>query len=287
MRLAILSSGSGWHVRDLQRAAMALGHESVLVDFRRIQAQVAAGVEALAGFDGIVVRTMPPGSLEQVVFRMDVLSQLQLAGVPILNPPKALETCVDKYLTTARLASAGIDVPPTVVSQTADDAMAAFEQLGRDVVVKPIFGSEGRGMLRIADPDLAWRTFRVLERTLAVLYLQRFVPNSGCDLRAFVIDGSVAASMRRHAQNGWRTNVAQGGRSESVRLSDEESRLALQAAEVLRVPVAGVDLLRGTDGRVYVLEINAVPGWRALAAATGEDIAVRIVRFLSRFRGAR
>src|SRR5262249_61124347 len=114
MRLAILSSGTGWHVRDLQRAAMALGHESVLVDFRRIQAQVAAGVGALAGFDGIVVRTMPPGSLEQVVFRMDVLNQLQLAGVPILNPSKALETCVDKYLTTARLASAEIDVPPTV-----------------------------------------------------------------------------------------------------------------------------------------------------------------------------
>jgi ribosomal protein S6--L-glutamate ligase len=287
MRLAILSSGTGWHVRDLERAARTLGHEPVLVDFRRVQAPVAAGADTLAAFEGIMVRTMPPGSLEQVVFRMDVLNQLQATGVPVLNPPKALETCVDKYLTTARLASAGIAVPPTIVCQTADDALAAFDQLGRDVVVKPIFGSEGRGMLRIEDPDLAWRAFRALERTGAVLYLQEFVPNPGSDLRAFVIGGRVAASMRRHAQNGWRANVAQGGRSEPVRLSEEETRLALQAAELLGAPVAGVDLLRGTDDRLYVLEVNAVPGWRALAAVTGEDIPVQIVKFLCQYRRGR
>src|SRR5437762_437751 len=169
-RFAILSSGDGWHVRDLQRAAVQLGHDAVALDFRRVHAGVAAGDGPLGGFDGVLVRTMPPGSLEQVVFRMDVLHRLQTRGVPVLNPPPAVEACVDKYLATARLEAAGLPVPPTAVCQHADAALEAFAALGGDVVVKPLFGSEGRGMVRVADPETAWRVFRTLERVQAVLY---------------------------------------------------------------------------------------------------------------------
>jgi ribosomal protein S6--L-glutamate ligase len=281
MRLAILSSGTGWHVRDLERAAVSLNHEVKLIDFRRVRAGVAAGPDPLQDFDGIIVRTMPPGTLEQVVFRMDVLHRLEAAGVRVMNPAKALEACVDKYLTTARLAADGLAVPPTIVCQNADDAIAAFDRLGGDVVVKPLFGSEGRGMLRVTDPDLAWRTFRVLERTQAVLYLQKFVENLGWDLRAFVIDARIVAAMRRHARNGWRTNVAQGGRAEAVRLSSDESRLALRAAHAVGASIAGIDLLPGKDGQLYVLEVNAVPGWRSLSAATGHDIALEVVKHVT------
>src|SRR5437588_613694 len=144
MRLAILSSGPGWHVQDLQRAAAALGHAAQAVDFRRVSAGVGAAGDPLAGFDAVLVRTMPPGSLEQVVFRMDVLHRLRAGGVPVLNPPAAVEACVDKYLATARLAAAGLPVPPTVACQDADAALDAFARLGGDVVVKPLFGSEGR-----------------------------------------------------------------------------------------------------------------------------------------------
>src|SRR5437660_1559927 len=204
MRLAILSSGTGWHVRDLQRAASLLGHEAVAVDFRRIGTGVGIAMDSLAGFDAVVVRTMPPGSLEQVVFRMDLLHRLQARGIPVLNPPAAVETCVDKYLASARLAAAGLPVPPTVVCQHADAALEAFAALGGDVVVKPLFGSEGRGMVRVADPDLAWRTFRTLERTQSVLYLQQFIAHPGWDLRAFVLGGRVLTAMRRRASGGWR-----------------------------------------------------------------------------------
>ena len=124
----------------------------------------------LAEFDVILVRTMPPGSLEQVVYRMDVLARLQEAGTPVVNSPKALECAVDKYLTTARLQAAGLPVPQTIVCEHEDDAMAAFEKLGEDVVVKPLFGAEGRGIVRVTDPDLAHRTFRTLMRLSAVLY---------------------------------------------------------------------------------------------------------------------
>jgi RimK family alpha-L-glutamate ligase len=280
MRIALLAGGNGWHVRDLRRAAAALGHEAVLVDFRRISAGVAAWPASLDSFDAVIVRTMPPGSLEQVVFRMNALHEIQRRGARVLNPPAALETCVDKYLTTARLASAGLPVPPTIACQHADAALEAFTALGGDVVVKPLFGSEGRGMVRVSDPELAWRTFRALERVQSVLYLQQFVKHPGWDLRVFVIDGRVLAAMRRHARNGWRTNVAQGGKGEIVRLNEAEADLAVRAAAAVGTPVAGIDLLPGPDGRYVVLEVNAVPGWRALAPLAGVDIAREIVRWL-------
>jgi ribosomal protein S6--L-glutamate ligase len=281
MRLAFLSAGGGWHVRDLRRAAAALGHDADAVDFRRLGASVSAGPDALDSFDGVLVRTMPPGSLEQVVFRMDLLHRLQARGVRVLNPPRAIETCVDKYLATAQLEAAGIRVPPTIVCQHADAALEAFERLGGDVILKPLFGSEGRGMVRVSDPELAWRTFRTLERTQSVLYLQQFIRHPGWDLRVFVLGGRVLASMRRHARGDWRTNVAQGGRGEIVSVGHDEAQLALSAAAALGAPVAGVDLLPGPGGDWYVLEVNAVPGWRALAPVTGVDVAAELVRFLT------
>ncbi len=288
MHITILSAGDGWHVQDLLRAAQQLGHRATSVDFRKVRAGVGLDCNPLSETDGVLVRTMPPGSLEQVVFRMDVLHRLQAAGVPVINPPAAIELCVDKYLATARLHAAGLRVPPTVVCQNADAGLEAFALLGRDVVVKPIFGSEGRGMMRITDPELAWRTFRTLERLSAVLYLQKFVPHEGCDLRAFVLGGKVVAAMRRwadresSANGGWRTNVAQGGRAEAIRLSPAEEDLALQAAAVVAAPVSGVDLLPGKDGKLYLLEVNSVPGWRALAPTTGVDVALELVRFFEK-----
>jgi RimK family alpha-L-glutamate ligase len=281
MRIALLSGGAGWHVQDLQRAATRLGHDTALVDFRRVAAAVSGQGDSLQGFDAVIVRTMPAGSLEQVVFRMDTLHRFQSAGGRVLNPPAALEACIDKYLASSRLFAAGLPVPPTVVCQNAESAMQAFGQLGGDVVVKPLFGSEGRGMVRVADEEVAWRTFRTLERTQAVLYLQQFVAHPGWDLRTFVIGGRVLASMRRHARGGWRTNVAQGGRAEAVSLTTEEERLTLEAARAVGTLVAGVDLLPRPGGGYYILEVNAVPGWRALSRATGTDIAVEIIRSLT------
>jgi ribosomal protein S6--L-glutamate ligase len=280
MDIAVLSAGTGWHVRDLARAAATLDVRVTAVDFRRLQAGVAGGVEPLAEFDAVLVRTMPPGSLEQVVFRMDLLHRVEARGISVLNPPRAVETCVDKYLASARLEAAGLPVPPTIVCQHCDDAMEAFARLGGDVVVKPLFGSEGRGMLRLQDADLAWRTFNTLERLQAVIYLQQYIRHPGWDLRAFVLGNHVLAAMRRRARRGWRTNVAQGGSAEPVLLGSAEEALALRAAAAVHTPVAGVDLLPGPDGVCYVLEVNAVPGWRALAPVTGVDVAREMLCFL-------
>src|SRR5262245_63369982 len=129
MRMAILSAGNGWHVQDLLRAAGELGHEAVPLDFRRVTASVNGSTNSLSEFDGVLVRTMPPGSLEQVIFRMDVLQRLQAEGISVLNPPRALEISVDKYLASARLAAAGLEVPATIVCQDAETALEAFAAL--------------------------------------------------------------------------------------------------------------------------------------------------------------
>jgi RimK family alpha-L-glutamate ligase len=279
MHFAILSGGNGWHVTDLQRAASQLGHTSSVVDFRRISAHLGTAQSPFAHTDAIIVRTMPPGSLEQVVFRMDVLHRAQAEGKRVLNPPLALEACVDKFLASARLEAAQLPVPATIVCQDTDSAMEAFETLGGDVVVKPLFGSEGRGMVRLSDPELAWRAFRAIESNRAILYLQKFIQHPGWDLRAFVIGSRVVAAMRRHARDGWRTNVAQGGRGESVRLSPAEERLALAAAKTVGARIAGVDLLPGPNGELYALEVNAVPGWRALAPLSAVDVATQILQY--------
>jgi ribosomal protein S6--L-glutamate ligase len=287
--LVALVSGFGWHVQDLRRAAARLAIAFEAVPFPRVVGRVGDGpsrVEAggivLDHVDGVLVRMMPPGTLEQVVFRMDALHRLEALGVPVLNPPRAVEAAVDKYLALARLEAEGLAVPPSWVGETASGALSAFEALGGDVVIKPLFGSEGRGLVRASDRELARRAFQTLERLGAVLYVQRAVRHPGHDLRAFVLGDRVLGAIRRHAPPGdWRTNIAVGGRAEPVRLDPVAERLALRAARAVGATMAGVDLLHDLDrDRLVVLEVNAVPGWRALGEATGIDVAAEILEVL-------
>ncbi len=275
MHLAILSRGDGWHVQDLLRAARECSHTADAVDFRRLS---ATHDSPLSSFDAAIIRTMPAGSLEQVVFRMDLLHAFAASGRPILNSPRAVETCVDKYLTNVRLANAGLPVPPTVVCQLADDALAAFDALGGDVVVKPLFGAEGRGMVRVTDRELAWRTFHAIEQTRGVLYVQQFLRHPGWDVRVFVLHGKAIAAMKRTGRGDWRTNVAQGGTAERYELSAIETDLAVKAAAATGAVVAGVDLLINERHEWFVIEVNAVPGWKALAPTCGVDVAAAVVR---------
>jgi ribosomal protein S6--L-glutamate ligase len=157
--------------------------------------------------------------------------------------------------------------------------LRAWESLGGDVVLKPLFGSEGRGLVRISDKELAWRAFHALERAGAILYLQRALRHPGHDYRVFVLGGEVIGAMRRHATPGeWRTNVSLGGHAEPCRLDPEARRLAVAAAGAVGAEMAGVDLIPDLDReRLVVLEINAVPGWRALSRVTGIDVAAAIL----------
>ena len=165
-----------------------------------------------------------------------------------------------------------------MVCQDAESAMQAFEVLGRDVVIKPIFGSEGRGMMHISDRELAWRSFRTLECIEAVIYVQEFIRHPGWDLRLFVLQGKVLTAMKRIAKGDWRTNVAQGATAVPYLPSPQESELARRAAQAVGTIAGGVDLLPGPDGTCQVIEVNAVPGWRKLAPTTGIDVAKELIQ---------
>jgi ribosomal protein S6--L-glutamate ligase len=286
MRFAVLCSPDSWYLRDLQRAGGGR-HEIVAVGFRELSTCVGSAEEGFSSagvnvgeFDAVLVRTMPPGSLEQVVFRMDLLAQLAAAGMTVVNPARAIEVAVDKYLATARLRAAGLRVPRTVVCQTVDDALAGFAALGGDVVLKPLFGSEGRGICRLHDEALAQRAFSMLVQLGAVIYLQEYIDHEGCDLRVLIL-GDRAWGMRRRNPLDWRTNVSRGAVAETLELSPALVDAARAAAAAVGAPVAGVDLLPGRDGQLYAIEVNAVPGWKALARVTGVDIAAELLDYVA------
>lgn len=283
MHLGVLAQAGSWYYQDLERAAASRGHRCTRLDFTTLTAQVGSRHEAVQpasgrlGLDCLLVRSMPPGSLEQVVFRMNALARWAALGLSVVNSPRALECAIDKYLTTARLAGVGLPVPETVVCESAEEGMLAFERLEGDVVVKPIFGSEGRGIVRLSDPDLAWRTLTTLSRLSAVLYIQQFIPHPGYDTRVLVLDGRVLGGIRRHSLNDFRTNVSREAIAEAYDPTDEECQLAIKATEVTGARFAGVDLLEDDEGDMFVIEVNAVPGWRAFADVNQLDVADRFI----------
>src|SRR4051812_47661091 len=285
LTVAILGSSGGWHAQQLTDALAARGHEHRVLPVTRMLGRIDGDVALrsrdvwLDDCDAVIVRGIPRGSLEQVIFRVDALHALQARGVTCVNGPRALERTIDKFLASALLARARVSTPRTVACERADDALEAFEELGGDVIVKPLFGAMGAGMTRVDDADVAYRVFHALELERAVYYLQETLPHDGRDLRALVVGGRVLAAIERIG-SGWRANLARGARAQATRLSDDQERLCLEAAEVLGVDYAGVDVLRAADGRDYVLELNGIPGWRGLQEATGAVVAAALVAHL-------
>ena len=286
MKIAILGNVGAWYMGDLSFAAKDR-HVLVPIRFEELASRVESSTSvhtpdaALNEFDAVLVRSMPAGSLEQVVFRMDALANLSAMGVKVINPPRAIEVAVDKYLATTRLAAAGLPVPRTVACQTIEQAMLAFESLGGDVVLKPLFGSEGRGIARLSDESIALRTFRALEQIGSVFYLQEFVEHEGCDLRLLVIGQEVLGMKRRHPTD-WRTNISRGAVGEPLKVTNDLAELALRAAKAVGAVIAGVDLLPAHDGRLLAIEVNAVPGWKALTEVTGIDVAAKVLGLLEK-----
>lgn len=299
MRVAILGEPSGWHVGRLTAALHAGGHEATVVRWGDLAGEVGgpAGLgaggerffpEAIDRADAVLVRGMPRGGLEEVIFRMDLLGRIARHGTPVINSPRSLETSIDKYLSLARMAEAGIPVPRTIVAQSPAAIEDAWQTLGCDAVVKPLFGSRGQGIERLTSREMLapyLAAAATADPPGAVCHLQEFVPHPGWDVRVLLVGERVFA-MRRVSNGDWRLNVSRGGRPEPFSPPDHWIDLARRAATAVGAEIAGVDLMPGPDGRVVVIEVNAVPGWRGLETATGSDIAAAVVRHLEGSVGA-
>ena len=277
--LAILGSAKSWHVAELLKASSSNNIRAAVIDWETIGSLAISQGEkfwpnSLHTADAILVRTMPAGTLEQVISRMDILARLAIRGSVVLNNPKSLESAIDKYVTTTRLIDAGIPVPPSAIVQSSADLEKCNVQFGGDVVLKPIFGSNGQGLFRLEGDTKPLPPF-FSETGVAVA--QQYIANDGWDARILVV-GTEAFAMRRIAADGeWRTNIARGGKAELFTPPSEWIQLAHAATQAVGAHIAGVDILPGRDGSIWVLEVNAVPGWRALQTVTSKNISAAIL----------
>ncbi len=287
-RVAIFTDDPGWHGARLCEAFARRGFDSQYVSLTECRIIVDEGCLPIyiPGFeralpDAVFVRGVPGGSLQQVVFYLDILHALKTLGIPVYNDGHAIERSVDKAMTSFLLRNAGLATPATWVVQSQAEAVAIAEQElnnGHKIITKPLFGSQGEG-IRLLEKmtDLFW-----LSGSQGVFYLQRFVECDGdeySDCRVFVINGEVVASMRRCGVS-WLNNVARGARCEPFRANRTIMELAMHSISALAMDYGGIDIICDKAGNYSVIEVNSIPAWKGLQSICGLDIADLLVEDL-------
>ncbi|MDR1800687.1 MAG: RimK family alpha-L-glutamate ligase [Lachnospiraceae bacterium] len=289
-KYAVFGNAFGWHSEQLLKAFAKKNIPADFVGIEQLNHSIGITVPKHFGetgnhalpmskYGGILYRGIPSGSLEEVIYHMDALFALESAGVKIINSPKSIEKTVDKYLTLVLLENADLPVPPTCCCKTLESAKEAFYTFGEDVLYKPLFGSCGKGVARIKTETELIRVFETCKKDGRVFYLQKFIPSGNADLRAFVINGRIIASIKRMGKD-WLSNISCGGIATPYSLSPYEEELSMRAAKAVSADIAGVDLLSSEEGQIYVTEVNGCPGWKGLSAATGISISDEIVNYL-------
>ncbi|MEJ8823377.1 RimK family alpha-L-glutamate ligase [Variovorax humicola] len=299
LTVAIMTDEIGWHTRQLQAALQARACLGRCVDLADCRIDTTAAWHGLVipGFgrelpDAVLVRGIAGGTFEQVTKRLGVLHALRELGVPVYNDARAIERSVDKSMTSLLLHAAGIPTPPTWATESIAQAQRiAIREgaAGHALVLKPLFGSQGKGLRLVGDVEGVHYPLPDIGAAYGGLaYLQRFVPAStapGFDWRVLVIGGRSVTAMRRVSEH-WIHNVAQGARCEPADLSPELARLAEDAAQALGMDYAGVDLMpsaprpgaRARPGHgIQVIEVNGAAAWQGLQRVTGFNIARALV----------
>lgn len=286
MKVGIMTRDQdAWCSSRLKEAFIRKKVEPLAFRFADVAARVASTpefsldrIDLLSDLSAVLVRPIGRGSLDEIIFQMDGLHKLARRGMPIINPPAAIEKAVDKYYTLALLSEHGLPVPRTVVTENIREAMEAFRSYGGEAVIKPVFGSRGIGVARIRDEDIAERVMRTLRFYRHVLYVQEFVGHGTRDIRTFIVGGRVVAGMFR-VSSSWKTNVSRGAMPKHFQVDPDVEALALKSADVLGCKIAGVDIMESERG-LLVHEVNSQPGWRGLQTTTNVRIADEIAAFV-------
>lgn len=278
--IALVTDTNDWHARTLGKAFAALGAQTRLVKLRACRFDTGSlnGL-SLADIgpvlpDAVLVRDMSGGTFEAVTLRLGILHALEEIGVPVWNRARSIERCVDKSATSFLLARAGLPTPMTWTTESREAAAEVVRREAGPFVLKPLFGSQGRGLRLIrSEQELPTNA-----EVAGVYYLQRFVGverDGFRDFRVLVSGGRVIAAMMRHSSH-WVTNVKRGGKPVAAVADATMRDLAVAAAGVVGANFAGVDLVCDQDGRLSVLEINSMPAWSGLQRTTSIDIAATL-----------
>jgi len=290
-RIAIFTDDPGWHGARLREAFEQRGFVGSYVSLMQCRIfidsdslpVVIPGFEAALP-DGVFVRGVPGGTLEEVVHYLDVLHALKHLDIPVYNDGASIERSVDKTMTSFLLRRAGIPTPLTWVTTSNEEALSIAKReldAGYLVISKPVFGSQGEGLQRFEDLD----SLSNLVSGNGVYYLQRFIHcgrDTSHDWRVFVINGKAYSAMRRCGVS-WLNNVAQGATCESAILDNRLRHLAEDAIRALDMSYGGVDIICDTKGHYSVIEVNSIPAWKGLQSVCSIDVAGLLADdFLSR-----
>jgi tetrahydromethanopterin:alpha-L-glutamate ligase len=286
-RIPIFTDDPGWHGRRLQQALAIHGYEAVYVSLKDCHLDLTQGSVGVVipGFEdglpgGVFVRGVPHGTLQQVIARLDILHALQMLGVTVYNHGRGIERTVDKSMTSLLLHLNDIPTPETWICESRQQAQSRIlkeTMAGHMLVIKPMFGSQGKGVRRLDSNSPL--PLPMEEHVDGLYYLQRFI-DSGAgawhDHRVFVIADKAVGAMKR-CGNGWISNVAQGASCEFLSINSDIAELAVAAARAVDIDYCGVDIIRDCEDRLYVLEINGIPAWKGLQSVIETDIAQALV----------
>lgn len=290
MRIGILSrKASLYSTRRLKEAAQERGHDVRVVDYSRCFMNITAHKPKVMlsdeelEFDAVIPRI----GASMTFYGTAVVRQFEMMGTFPINESQAISRSRDKLRCLQLLARRGIGLPVTGFCRSPKDINAVLKTVGgAPVVIKLLEGTQGVGVVLAETAKAAESVMAAFIQLDANILVQEFIKEAGgADIRAFVVDGKVVASMKRQGPEGdFRSNLHRGGTASPIKLTPEERSTAIRSAKAMGLNVAGVDLLRSNHGPV-VMEVNSSPGLEGIEAASGQDVAGAIIEFIERKAG--
>lgn len=285
MHIGILSRNQNlYSTSRLRDAAKERGHDVRIVDYLRCYMNITSAKPKVLfrgeelTFDAIVPRI----GASHTFYGTAVVRQFEMMNVYPLNESQAIDRSRDKLRSLQLMSRAGVGLPVTSFAHSTQDIEGILEIVGgAPIVAKLLEGTQGLGVVLAETKKAAESVIGAFRQLDANILVQEFIKEAkGADIRAFIVGGKVVAAMRRQGGPGeFRSNLHRGGTAEAIKLTTIERTTAIKAAKTMGLNVAGVDLLQSNHGPL-VLEVNSSPGLEGIEAASGIDIAGRIVQFI-------
>lgn len=288
MKICVLSRNPRlYSTRRTVEAAEQRGHEAVVVDALKCYMDITSERSAiyykgekLAGVDAIIPRI----GASVTRFGTAVLRQFEMMGVYPINESVAISRSRDKLRSLQLLSRKGVGLPVTGFAHSVSDTQDMIKLVGgAPLVIKLMEGTQGRGVVLAETKKAAESVIDAFHELDANFIVQEFIKEAGgSDIRCLVVGDKVVAAMMRTAKEGeFRSNLHRGGEAQLVKLSKQERATAVQAAKVMGLNMAGVDILRSERGPL-VMEVNSSPGLEGIEKATSKDVASIIIEFIEK-----